>query len=133
MKIPETELLQFLKNIEEGRIVLDPIYEPQEVYTGNVLYTASNGWRIVIFNDANEWDYIDGVQAIDGRSVDFDDLQEMPIAGLYVPSSDIAWLRYRIPGYLRSRCTLCGVDLTEEPPRGAGFRCLACRHQENNP
>lgn len=51
----ELELSQFLKAVEDGSISLTPEQEPQDVYAGNVSYTGSNGWRIVVFNDAKEW------------------------------------------------------------------------------
>jgi hypothetical protein len=53
--VSENELMEFLRAIEGGTVVLRPEREPQDVYAGNVPYAASNGWRITIFNDANEW------------------------------------------------------------------------------
>ncbi len=45
---------------------------------GNVRYIASNGWRIVVYNDADEWDYIDSIVTSDGRIFDYAALAEMP-------------------------------------------------------
>ncbi len=70
--ISEIEALNFLKAIEDGLISLRSVQDPQEIYAGNVSYTASNGWLITIFNDANEWDYIDQIQSEDGRILNFD-------------------------------------------------------------
>ena len=85
--ITEKELLQFLKAIEEGAISLHPESDPQDIYAGNVTYTASNGWRITIFNDCNTWDYVDKVITADGRSVDFDSIEnDMPTAREYLPT-----------------------------------------------
>lgn len=98
--ITEKELLQFLKAIEEGTISLRPESSPQDIYAGNVTYTATNGWRITIFNDCNEWDYVDKAITADGRSVNFDSIDnDMPIAREYLPADEIAWQRYGIPGY----------------------------------
>jgi len=74
----EVELSQFLKAVEDGSVSLTPEQEPQDVYAGNVGYIASNGWRIVVYNDANEWDYIDSITTSDGRAFDCDALDEMP-------------------------------------------------------
>ena len=127
--ITEDELLQFLKAIEEGTIALRAEYDPQDVYAGNVPYMASNGWRITIFNDCNEWDYVDEVITADGRSVDFDSIDNyMPRAREYMPDSEAAWRRYGIPGYCLFRCTRCGTALEDElrkPP----FRCVRCKAQ----
>ena len=116
--ITEEELLEFLKAIEEGTIALQPEEcIPQDIYAGNVPYTASNGWRITIFNDCNEWDYVDRVIAPDGRSLRFDDIDNfMSIAREYMPDDEVAWSRYGIPGVhaiplheLRRRCRSQGA------------------------
>ena len=124
--ITEKELLQFLKAIEEGAIFLLPESNPQDIYAGNVAYTASNGWRITIFNDCNTWDYVDKVITADGRSVGFDSIDnDMPTAREYLPADEIAWRRYGIPGYCRFRCTQCDADLDFDL-RKAPFLCDPC-------
>jgi hypothetical protein len=132
--IPEEELLQFLKAIEDGMVFLqpeEPQFIPQYIYAGNISYKASNGWRITIFNDCNEWDYVDEVMAADGRALSFDDIEnDMPAAREYTPSDEIAWSRYGIPGYMRFRCIHCGVDLKEPEPQNRDFLCIACRQQQ---
>lgn len=125
--ITQQEVLQFLKAIETGAVVLQPELDPQEVYAGNVPYAANNGWHITIFNDANEWDYVESIQTADGRVADFEDIDDMPAARQYAPSDDIAWLRYGIPGYGTFRCTKCGIQLTEGPPYPRPFVCGPCR------
>jgi hypothetical protein len=64
----EIELRKFLKAVEDGSVSLIPEQEPQDVYAGNVSYLGSNGWRILVFNDANEWDYIDSITTRATRS-----------------------------------------------------------------
>src|SRR5579864_5008297 len=77
--ISEAELMDFLRAIEEGSVSLRPEFDPQDIYAGNVPYAASNGWHITIFNDCNEWDYVDRVKTADGRSLDFDTIEnDMP-------------------------------------------------------
>lgn len=93
--------------IESGEIVLKPHREPQRVYAGTVGYEASNGWRIVIFNDANAWDYIEWITASDGTCVDFYDMEYHSDLNKYVPSDEVAWRRCGIPGYLQNRCKKC--------------------------
>jgi hypothetical protein len=131
--ITEKELLQFLKAIEEGAISLHPESEPQDIYAGNVTYTASNGWRITIFNDCNTWDYVDKVITADGRSVDFDSIEnDMPTARAYLPADEIAWQRYGIPGYCRFRCVHCGADLADHNQRKMPFLCGHCKALRNS-
>jgi hypothetical protein len=125
----EVELSQFLKAVEEGSVSITPEQEPQDVYAGNVTYIASNGWRIVVYNDANEWDYIDSITTPDGRVFDCDALDEMPAVDTYKPSGESAWTRYGIPGYCRFRCKACGTRLTK--PKSTSMRppflCLVCQ------
>jgi hypothetical protein len=125
----EVELSQFLKAVDDGSVSLTPEQEPQDVYAGNVSYIASNGWRIVVYNDANEWDSIDSITTSDGRAFDCHALDEMPAVDTYKPSGESAWTRYGIPGYCRFRCKACGTRLTK--PKGGSMRppflCLACQ------
>jgi len=125
--ISEAEALAFLRAIESGEIPLTPSENPQSVYAGNVHYTASNGWQITIFNDANEWDYIEEIKAPDGRKVAYDDMfHSMPALENYELSDETAWLRYGIPGYCIFRCTRCGEKLPYEQ-RLDPFLCSACK------
>ena len=43
---------------------------PDDVYAGDVEFKLSNGWTVVVFNDCDEWDYIDHIVAPDGRTID---------------------------------------------------------------
>jgi hypothetical protein len=124
--VSETEVMEVLRAIERGSVLLRPKRDPQDIYAGDVLYTASNGWRITIFNDANEWDYIDHIETSDGRTLDFDAIDQMPRVREYEPSEDVAWSRYGIPGYCIFRCTSCGARLTSGPYR-APFLCSSCQ------
>jgi len=127
--IPEEELLEFLKAVEAGTVSLQPEEcIPQDIYAGNVPYRASNGWRITIFNDCNEWDYVDHVTAADGRSLDFDDIDNfMSAAREYMPDDEVAWSRYGIPGYMRFRCVHCGIDINAQELTKAEYLCNRCR------
>lgn len=114
-EISNTEIWEFLHAIESGGVVLTPDgdREPQEIYASNVAYSASNGWRIVVYNDANEWDYIDEIVTADGRRIKYEEIAtSFPDIEAYVPSEEMSWSRYRIPGYLRFRCPACSSEIT---------------------
>jgi len=124
----ERELLEFLRAVEAGTIALRSEQLPQDIYAGNVTYLAANGWTISVFNDVNEWDYIDRIGTSDGRIFDFDALDEMPALRDYQPTDELAWSRYRIPGYCSFRCELCGRLLTrEELGTKPDYFCPSCR------
>lgn len=105
--ITEDEVSALLKAIEDGSVLLTSDFEPQLVYAGNVLYYCSGsyeGWKLLIFNDCNEWDYIDTIEAPDGRIAGFYEIEDfMPMVWEYRPSSKIVWERYGIPGYKKFR------------------------------
>lgn len=94
------EVMMFLSSVEERNITLTSKSQPQEVYAGNVHYTASNGWAVVVFNDCNDWDYLDEVIAEDGRSWHWDGADP---PSLYKPSEKVSWEAYGIPGYMTCR------------------------------
>lgn len=119
-------VLEFLYAIERGEIALVAEKCPQDVYAGNVGYVAANGWTVVVFNDCNEWDYVESIILSDGtrlcfwdytdgegKSLDIND----PKAKLdpqweqvrsYKPRPALRWIAYHIPGYLNWRCERCG-------------------------
>ena len=97
---------EVLQAIDAGTVTLVCVGKetPQEVYAGNVEYKASNGWTIVVFNDCNEWDYLDEISDPLGTSLDYDGINEVTDdLRNYGPSEEVAWLRYGIPGYLDFR------------------------------
>ncbi len=96
-KITETEIAKFLADIESAKVTLTPSINPSDVYAGDVRYRASNGWEIVVFNDANEWDYIDFIKSCDGRELNFEDLDGMERIRNYSPPKEVAIALYKIP------------------------------------
>ena len=103
--IPGDEIIWLLHSIEVGFAKLTPEQEPQDVYAGVVAYTASNELSIAVFNDANEWDYLEWMQAPDGRCVRHDDFPVMFTLANHELPANVAWKRYGIPGYMKFRCT----------------------------
>jgi hypothetical protein len=64
------ELLRKVMRREVKIVAVDRSWK--EVYAGEVRFRAG-GYEIVIFNDCNELDYVDSVNAPDGRVGNFDD------------------------------------------------------------
>jgi hypothetical protein len=61
-----------LDDIASGAVTVTP--DRPVGYSGNESFTTSNGWKIDVFNDVGEWDYIDHFQDPDGRVLDFDEM-----------------------------------------------------------
>jgi hypothetical protein len=138
MKATPDDVMEFLHAIERGEITIVPERSPQDGYCGGVLYVASNGWKLVIFNDCNEWDYVSEVILDDGTRIDpwvypdgeslllaapdrFDDLDpRWDQVRRYRPRPAYQWSIYRIPGYLNWRCEKCNAWLPEDE---GGFDC----------
>lgn len=110
--LTEEECLDFLRRIETGELSLEPVHCAQDVFAGDVEYLASNGWSVVVFNDANEWHYIERITSTDGRRLDCDEITEtMDRLSHYSPTQEVSWKVYRIPGYCDHRCELCDQDI----------------------
>jgi hypothetical protein len=101
--IEAQELRELLEAIERGDVTLTTNRGPEKVYAGNVVYRASNGWTIQVFNDCGDWDYLDYVEAPDGRSVDYPshsgELSEVEmIFEHYTPPPEVIEQRYHWNG-----------------------------------
>lgn len=68
-----------------------------EVYCGDVEFLFGN-WRVAVFNDCSEFDYVSHATAPDGRTVDFDDwgLDEDPVAMLTM--EELAAMEFLVEG-----------------------------------
>lgn len=69
MNIPEDEVLAVLDAVDRGEVTT---LEADRIaceggYCGDYWFTLSNGWRVAVFNDCDEWDYVSHVVAADGR------------------------------------------------------------------
>lgn len=119
-EISEREVLDFYGAIESGAVQLHALEDPQSVYAGTVTYQATNGWTLVVFNDANEYDTVDEVRSADGRVTDFDGLEGT--AADWHPDDETAWRCLGIPGYRCFRCVTCGATIKP----GRDEQCLFC-------
>ncbi len=94
--ISEKDILILLRAIEMGELKLKPEKDPNSVFSGNIIYNISNGWQIIVFNDANTWDYIDSIKTDDGRIVNFEDIDSMSGLRNYEPSKKVQVNVYKI-------------------------------------
>jgi hypothetical protein len=115
------ELLAFYDAIVARTVELVADEDPQRVYAGNVVYRGSNGWVLTIFNDCNEYDYVDEVLTPDGRTIDYDELELTAVD--WSPDDATAWKALGIPGYCRTRCTVCGADFKSPEPYARTYLC----------
>ncbi|MCB9704848.1 MAG: hypothetical protein H6711_23435 [Myxococcales bacterium] len=119
------EAIEFLQAIEAGAVTLRTPVSPQRIFAGDVTYAASNGWTLVVYVDANEWDYVARVVSDDGRTLSREDAAIL--INRYTASDEVAWARYRIPGYRRRRCEGCGRDIKQSrESRPRSTRCRGC-------
>ena len=101
------EVLAQLERVARGEDRLTAEQNPTKVWAGDVTYVSKSGWKLVVFNDCNSWDYLDSAVSPDGRTWDFGDCpypqKLLDPACAYRPASDeLDWLAWRIPGYLQS-------------------------------
>jgi hypothetical protein len=74
-RVSRQEVIELLRRVGAGEVEPRLVVAARpwwEVYAGNVEYMV-DGWRVEVFNDCNDWDYIDRVVAPDGRDGEYDD------------------------------------------------------------
>jgi hypothetical protein len=80
--IPVSEIVSVLRDAIAGKLPVKPVGPTwNEVYAGDVQFWFGD-WKIEIFNDCDSFDYINSVEAPDGRRAVFEDWwgdREIPI------------------------------------------------------
>jgi len=78
VKIDSKEVTEILRKVGNGELIPTleyPAYNWQDIYAGTVIFNVG-GWKIGVFNDCNEFDYIEFAVAPDGRRSEFADWME---------------------------------------------------------
>ena len=105
MSVTESDVLEVLRAIEMGEIMLTPDRDPQEQFKGDILFSAPDGWKIEVSNWSGEFAGIVEIVLPDGRVLDMEYLDtRMPQVAAYFPDADVAWFAYGmkkiISGYI---------------------------------
>ena len=91
-----SRLSALLQAIERGSVRLHADRDPSE--DGLIEYTTQDGWRLVIFNDASSWDYLESVTSPEGETMDRQAYCEARGDDPdYSPDAKVSWLAYGIP------------------------------------
>ena len=98
----DKELIDFLMGIRNGTITLASDDEPQKVYVGNVYYQASNGWRVVVHVDCNEYEHFI-VFVTDDRVTDADGMPVFVHSFFRHCNNEQMYRIFGIPGYMMIR------------------------------
>jgi hypothetical protein len=99
LPLTEAEVLAFLRAVENGEVSLECAAEPAKI-SGVIRYRASNGWNVELHADGGEWGRLERIGAAT-REVSWEDIEaDMPDVATYMPSSDVAWRCYGLPGYM---------------------------------
>lgn len=74
-RLAVVELDAQLRRLVAGEITWHAVQHSWKgVFCGNVEFRTSDGWTIVVFNDCDEFDYVDRAEAPDGRAITFDEM-----------------------------------------------------------
>jgi len=84
--VSEDEVLEVIARVEAGDLLVTKDCS-WDVGALGVKFTTEDGWRIVVFNDAGQWDYIETVEAPDGRFLESPEIDEMPCVEDYHPAT----------------------------------------------
>lgn len=97
LPITEAEVLSILRQIELGEVMLTPDVDPQIQFKGDVLFTASNGWKIEVSNWSGNFGGIVEIILPGGQVLDDDFLQEhLQSVCHYFPSPEFEWRAYKM-------------------------------------
>jgi hypothetical protein len=91
--IEDEDLHGLLLAIERGEVGLRQAPAADEFgrFTGDTEYETSNGWRLTVFIDCGEWDYLNSVTSPHGARADVDAIDAaMPDSATYRPSRECA-------------------------------------------
>jgi hypothetical protein len=137
-------IVDFLLRVKAGKITLYPntqvtradreghptyTLDAQEVYAGKVWYDASEaGWKVCVFNDCNELDYLETVTLPSGHVLDYKALDRTILHDWFqaVMTKRDGWRAFGIPGCLDGRCLDCGAELRMGPRDIPGPLHLFC-------
>src|SRR5574341_93298 len=81
-----------LKAIEQGQATVELV--AGDILEGRVEYLTSRGWRIVVFSDGDDWDYVHSVISPSGQHYSLwpdrpeDDCEDMKRLRSYHPPQD---------------------------------------------
>lgn len=62
----DDDAIEFLQRIDEAGGIRTKDRSWDETYAGDVAFVTPCGHTVVVFNDCDEWDYIDSIEAPDG-------------------------------------------------------------------
>lgn len=97
LPITEEEVLSVLHQIELGEVTLTPNVDPKIQFKGDVLFTASNGWKIEVSNWSGQFSGIVEIILPGGQVLDDDFLQKhLQSVCQYFPAPEIEWRAYRM-------------------------------------
>jgi hypothetical protein len=84
----QTRVQGVLKRVDAGEVALIVLEDQGDV----IHYATADGWRFVVFIDAGEWDYFEGIITPEGESFDYDGVQaHLPGLIWYEPTNRHAW------------------------------------------
>lgn len=98
---------------------------PQQIYAGNVQYNITgkySNYGLIVFNDCNQFDYIDSIVSSDFTMCVFD-FSTISSIDRFKISEEKAWEIFRIPGYLKFRCEACGTFISSKDDNKDAFYC----------
>lgn len=116
-KIADKKAIAIIQDIIDGKLKITPLVEPQRMYAGDIQYKIDSpysNYGLTVFNDCNEFDYIDSIWSADFtvRVFDWFNTFETNVVKTTLSELDI-WKIFQIPGYCKFRCTQCATVLPD--------------------
>lgn len=122
-RLSDEDGVAFLRAIERGETCLTTGVDTRLVENDRVIeYVGWGGrfdeWKIAVSVLDRDFDFIVWMRSSDGRSAEYEDFDTMPETDRFVPSEEMTWVGYGLPGESRSDTEpwngcLRAIDCTE--------------------
>jgi hypothetical protein len=129
VELSDDEIAEFLQAIRDGTITVVPEGTPQEVWWGVAVYTASNGWTVLLQVKGNAFAYIDNIESSDRRSCWYPGIEGSPLRLQRLqPTDEEAWRIWRLPGWQMNRCERCDAPIVsaKNGRDASAYVCVPC-------
>ncbi len=93
----ETFFLTMLDEIEKRILTIKPQTIIEKGHSGNIIYKVSNGWKIIVFLDCGEFDYIDSFISPTGEETDPFKIESFNMLRNYNPPAYAQMAYYKVP------------------------------------
>jgi hypothetical protein len=81
-------LRRLMKEIDAGQVHIRKLNSGASV---RVNYVTDNGWKLQVFNDVGDWDYLESAEDPNGNTLDYEDINSDSNDAIEAPVNHLLW------------------------------------------